>query len=175
VWTEIETDPSRPAAIVAAGIVQNAIIFALQQRFWEEPPFDIDRLLEPPGPLSSFYGCIEIGFALGAYGPIIYNDLHTVRRIRNGFAHAMIPLNFDTPEVVLELDQLQLLKWVKSFPAEPFDDFHTPGLMEFIRHGTIPIDTSREKYIITCKLLWERIIACGGGDVRNRATKPVLP
>jgi DNA-binding MltR family transcriptional regulator len=158
-----------------AAIVENAIIFALRKRFWEEPPFNIERLLDPPGPLSSFYGCIEMGFALGAFGPITYNDLHVVRRIRNGFAHAMVPLNFDTPEVVLELDELQLLKLVKSQPAMPFDEYRTPTLIDFIAHGMTSTSTNREKFTVTCRLLWDRIIQWGGGDFRNQATKLLLP
>jgi hypothetical protein len=174
-WDEIRSGTPRAAAVLAAAFVQSAIIFALRQRFLEQPPFDIDRLLEPPGPLSSFYGCIEIGLAIGAYGPIIYNDLHTIRRIRNGFAHAMIPLTFDTPEVILELDQFRYLNLIKSQPLRPFSQYRTPTKIDFIAHGMVPSDSNRDKYTVTCELLWDQILRWGGGDMTSRAKEPYLP
>ena len=174
-WNEIRGDAPRAAAILAATFVQGAIVFALRQRFLEKPPFDIERLIEPPGPLSSFYSCIELGLALGAYGPVIYGDLHVIRRIRNGFAHAMIPLTFDTPEVILELDQLGYLNLVKSRPPRPITERLTPRLADFVSHGMIPSNSNREKYTITCELLWDAILGWGGGDIRSKAVEPYLP
>jgi hypothetical protein len=173
-WDEVKADPPRAAAIVATAHVQSSVIFALRRRFWEEPPFDINKYLEPPGPLSSFYGCIELGFALGAYGPVFQNDLHIIRRIRNGFAHAMVPLTFDTPEIAGEIDQLQYLALIKSKPASPFTEDQTPSLADFIQHGMASTDTNREKFTVTCELLWDLIFRWGS-DSRTSAVKPQLP
>jgi hypothetical protein len=173
-WNEIRSGTPRAAAVLAASFVQSAIIFALRYRFVEKPPFKIDRLLEPPGPLSSFYGCIEMGFALGAYGPMIYNDLCAIRRIRNGFAHAMVPLSFDTPEVILELNQLKYLDFLKSQPTRPFDEHRTPSKIDFIVHGMVPSSSNRDKYVVTCELLWDRILRWGGGDYTSTPKEPYL-
>jgi hypothetical protein len=49
--------------------------------------------------MGSFFASIELGYALGLYGNLLRDDLHTIRTIRNAFAHAMKPLTFDTPQV----------------------------------------------------------------------------
>jgi hypothetical protein len=87
----------------------------------------------------------------------------------------MVPLNFDTPEVVLEIDQLKILAFIKAHPTSPMTEYRTPGLVEFILHGVIPSNSNREKYTLSCELLWDKIISWGPGDIRSRAIEPLLP
>jgi hypothetical protein len=174
-WEEIRTGTPRAAATVAASIVHNAISWALRMRCWEEPPFKFDELLDPPGPLSSFYSCIDMAFALGVFGPVFRGDLHVVRRIRNGFAHAQVPVTFDTPHVVGEIVQFKYLPSLEALGPVPYEEHHTPGIIEFVRNGAKPTITNREKYTVTCELLWDQIMRWGSGDYLSRARKPQLP
>jgi hypothetical protein len=46
-----------------------------------------ERLFEGYGPLSTFSGKIDIGYALSMFEADIYNDLRAIKDIRNRFAH----------------------------------------------------------------------------------------
>ena len=58
------------------------------------------------GPLSTFKAKVDIAFALGLYDRKIRKDLHTVRRIRNKFAHSSEPMGFDHNQVADECRKL---------------------------------------------------------------------
>jgi hypothetical protein len=51
------------------------------------------------GPLRGFEAKIRIGFTMGLYGPQTKHNLDCIKAIRNAFAHAVIPISFETPEV----------------------------------------------------------------------------
>jgi hypothetical protein len=44
--------------------------------------------------IQGFYGKILVGHALGIYNTAFFEDLDRIRRIRNVFAHARMPLSF---------------------------------------------------------------------------------
>lgn len=151
-WKEMREGTARSAAIIASAFTEDALRFAILDRCVLLEPPDIDRLLEPPGPMSSFYGKIELGFALGLYGPMVHDDLHTVRAIRNGFAHAMQPLSFETVQVVDELKKLKYLDYAVA-NATPVGELHTPSPQDLIASGHIPIKTNRDKFVYTCQTI----------------------
>src|SRR4051794_11019772 len=86
----------RGACLLHAANVETALDAAIQQylRLDED-----SKLLEDENFFSSFYRKIELGHALRIYGPRTKSNLKTMRHVRNAFAHAKIPLTFDTPEV----------------------------------------------------------------------------
>ncbi len=51
-------------------------------------------------PLSSFGSRINLAFCLGIINKIIYEDLHTIRKIRNKYAHQLHNYSWDEPEIV---------------------------------------------------------------------------
>ena len=50
-------------------------------------------------PLGSFASRITAAYCLGLIDKIQYNDLHTIRKIRNLFAHGLQGLSFEDPKV----------------------------------------------------------------------------
>jgi DNA-binding MltR family transcriptional regulator len=57
-----------------------------------------DKLFEDFGPLSSFSAKIDCAYALRLINEKTRQDLTCVRKIRNKFAHSMVPLSFaDSP------------------------------------------------------------------------------
>lgn len=88
-----------------------------------------DRLLNYPGPLSSFSGKIELCFAFRVIDEEIYNALTTLRKIRNNAAHSDETFSFQElnselekiyefeygfPEAVHKQTFEHLLKWKKE-------------------------------------------------------------
>jgi hypothetical protein len=96
----------RGACLMQTANVETALDAAIQ-RFLR---LDQDsRLLEDENFFSSLSRKIELGHALRIYGQQTKSNLNTMRHIRNAFAHAKIPVTFDTPEVAAVCSQFTIL------------------------------------------------------------------
>lgn len=69
------------------------------------------------GPLSDFKSLIDIGFAMGLYGGKLRDCMHTLREVRNTFAHSKRLLSFQHEDVG------RLLRRVKP-PRDKRRDLH---------------------------------------------------
>jgi hypothetical protein len=191
-WEEIEKGSDRSAAIMGAAFVENALQDALKSRtiglssqvtnaimgaeFAEDALALKSKTIELSsqvaneiflnGPLSSFSSKILLGFALGLYGPVVKKDLNVIRNIRNAFAHAMMPITFDSPEVADELNGLAFLEWRHKNPPI----LGHPASKEF----SFP-DLNRDKYENTVRLLAHSLYFFGLISNIKRPDSPKLP
>lgn len=86
-------------AIVGAAIIEEQILRALLTKM-RPLSREMDKgLFDGYGPLSSFSGKIDMAYALQIITKETYNDLTTIRRLRNKFAHSMSLLNFNSVEI----------------------------------------------------------------------------
>ena len=100
-------ESDRAAAILAAAYFEDRLRDAIMTRFVALNCRDeIDEIFKAYGPLSSFKAKVDIAFALGLYDRKIRKDLHTVRRIRNKFAHSSEPMEFNHNQVADECRKL---------------------------------------------------------------------
>src|SRR5712692_31282 len=88
----------RGAAILAATNVEIALRYALSRRLTlqkdqHECMFGLDS------PLGTFDHKIRIAHALEVFGQQTKKNLDLVRAIRNAFAHAHVPITFETEQV----------------------------------------------------------------------------
>jgi hypothetical protein len=94
-FAEMRHVSDRVAAISSAAYLDNAIGLALLTRFvslgkkWQDQIFT-----EATAPLGTLSSKAKIGYAIGIFGTITYNDITTIRKIRNDFAHTIGPLSF---------------------------------------------------------------------------------
>jgi hypothetical protein len=58
------------------------------------------------GVFAAFSVKIQIAYILGLYDKTVRDDLNTMLHIRDAFAHAVFPVDFDTEEVVFECSKL---------------------------------------------------------------------
>ena len=89
-------ESDRAAAILAAAYFEDRLRDAIMTRFVALNRRDEIEIFKDYGPLSTFKAKVDIAFALGLYDRKIRKDLHTVRRIRNKFAHSSEPMNSTT-------------------------------------------------------------------------------
>ena len=81
-----------------------------------------NALFEVNQPLSSFSAKILCGYAFGLYGSTTRNDLDTIRRIRNVFAHTTNPITFETDAIKASCENLKLPSKIR--PSEiPLPNF----------------------------------------------------
>jgi DNA-binding MltR family transcriptional regulator len=86
-------------AIVGAAIIEEKILRALLTKMRRLSGEMHKRLFDGYGPLSSFSGKIDVAYALQIITKEKYDDLTTIRKLRNKFAHSMSLVNFDSVEI----------------------------------------------------------------------------
>lgn len=86
-------------AIVGAAIIEEQILRALLTKMRLLNGKMYKRLFDGYGPLSSFSGKIDMAYALQIITKETYDDLTTIRRLRNKFAHSMSLINFNSVEI----------------------------------------------------------------------------
>ncbi|HEX4556399.1 MAG TPA: hypothetical protein VH249_20585 [Xanthobacteraceae bacterium] len=88
----------RGAAVLLGCHIELCLRYAIRNNLSQLE--NIQKLLfRSVGPLRSFEAKIRLGYGLGLFGPETKNNLDCIKGIRNAFAHAIIPITFDTPEV----------------------------------------------------------------------------
>jgi DNA-binding MltR family transcriptional regulator len=122
----------RTAAIVLASGVERILEQSIIAVLPRHDDRTVERLLGRDGPLDSFYGKNQLGYALGIYGGTALKNLEAVRKIRNAFAHSPLKINFETAQVVEEAQKIKM---------EPLD-------MGELSH----LSDSRQKYSAFCSL-----------------------
>ncbi|WP_426687216.1 hypothetical protein [Rhodanobacter ginsengiterrae] len=83
---EMSGESDRAVAVVGAAWVEEAIGKAIES-FLENHSEAKQRLFNGAGPLATFSAKIDLARLLGLMTDAIHSDLHTVRKIRNDFAH----------------------------------------------------------------------------------------
>ena len=66
------------------------------------------------GPLSDFHSKILVANAFGIITNPAAEDMHSLKTIRNTFAHAKVPISFDHELVEREVNSLKMLSAMRS-------------------------------------------------------------
>jgi len=98
VCREFDGVSDRAAAIVAAAFLDEILQELLSEFLVKDPKSD-KKIFEGMGPLSTFNAKIELGFRLGLLSNWEHQTIHTVRAIRNEFAHVVDGISFDTQSI----------------------------------------------------------------------------
>jgi hypothetical protein len=107
VFHEALTQDDRTAAIILGSVLELTLQEAIQGRFTTISNSVLENIFDGNGPLATFSAKIDVGFAMGIFGPQTRNDLHSIRWIRNRFAHDMAPLTFETPDISNRTTQIK--------------------------------------------------------------------
>ena len=88
----------RAAAIILARHLEDTLALALLGRLGVEKN-RLNELIGFERPLGSFDNKIRFGYAIGLLTEETRSALDVIRSVRNAFAHALIPIRFETKEV----------------------------------------------------------------------------
>lgn len=89
----------RGAAILLACNVEICLRFAISRNLTVGGSDSYKELFLTSGPLWSFEAKIRIGHNMGLFRNHTKSNLDCIKAVRNAFAHAIIPITFDTPQV----------------------------------------------------------------------------
>jgi DNA-binding MltR family transcriptional regulator len=90
-------ESDRSAAILASSFLENCLEQLIREKLADHPVKD--GLFRCFGPFATFSARADIALLLGLIPEHIYNDLKTIRKIRNEFAHTPRPLSFDEGKI----------------------------------------------------------------------------
>jgi len=101
-YTEYLIEESdRGAAVMATALVEKALEDAIRARLADPGDGMQDTWFKGiNAPFRTFASKISLGRALGIYGEETEARLTIIKKIRNAFAHRMIPLDFSHPTLV---------------------------------------------------------------------------
>jgi len=118
---EIAKQSDRGAAIIAAALLEPELERAILRMFPARGAA-APRIPENLGPL------IDLAYAAGVFGPVTYEDLKLIQKIRNAFAHHVEPRYLDNLPIAPLCAQLKLpdVAWAgRTPPATPRARFLT--------------------------------------------------
>jgi hypothetical protein len=97
----------RGAAILLATNVENALQGAITQII-EIEKGQHNKLFGLNAPLGSFANMITMAHAMRVFGNETRSNLDVIRRVRNAFAHAKLPIDFETPQIARACEFLKI-------------------------------------------------------------------
>jgi hypothetical protein len=144
-FDEVVKDGSSPItiAILGASLVEFELEKILREKFHHKDDETWKEITSAEGPLSGFYAKIVAGYAFGLYGLQFRETLHTLRAIRNAFAHSKKLVNFQNGLILGELRKLSKLDSSKSKNSKL-----SRGLKDVSRIASEPNPDGRSAFVI---------------------------
>ena len=96
--TSITAETNRGAALMSAAYLDDKVKELIQNRLVQDKK-TLRRAFDFNGPLGTFSSRIDFSYLLGILLKNACRDLHTIRAIRNQFAHHAAPLSYEDKEI----------------------------------------------------------------------------
>ncbi len=127
VFADFKTESDRGCALIAGSFLENTIALAINAFIADFGDAFKKQLHEgSDAPLGTFASKIKMGRALGIFDEKVQTRFETVKNIRNAFAHALRPLDFEHPSIVAAVRTLL----PKAMPLE--DTSMSPARKRYI-------------------------------------------
>jgi DNA-binding MltR family transcriptional regulator len=129
--TSITAETDRGAALMSAAYLDDKVKELIENRLVQDKK-TLRRAFQFNGPLGTFSSRIDFAYLLGILPKNACRDLHTIREIRNQFAHHAAPLSYEDNEIKPFCERL-IFHGVKD-AAEPDSKFRRTvmGLLAYI-------------------------------------------
>jgi hypothetical protein len=111
-WAEVVGDNDRACALVCFSLVDQSLIVALQTLMKELTQKESDDLFfEEKSLFGTMSHRVEANYAFNIINSYEKKCLHSIRKIRNVFAHALIPVTFANPLISKECRNLPPIRY----------------------------------------------------------------
>jgi hypothetical protein len=154
-------DNHRGAALLLATHLEDALQFALINRLKINHK-RFNDIFGYDAPMGTFDRKVRVAHAIGMITDETRLTLDVIRRIRNAFAHALIPISFNTPQVT---NACSLLKIPLPFPPTSSP---ASGAQEKEESAPSP----RRRYQRTCDVISHNLLVVSGAYVALTRTQP---
>lgn len=103
--TSILNETDRGAVLMSAAFLDDKLKELIEKRMVQDKKIS-RRAFDFNGPLGTFSSRIDFAYLIGILPKNAQRDLHTVRAIRNQFAHHAAPLSYEEEKVKILCDRL---------------------------------------------------------------------
>lgn len=146
---ELGKETDRSAAIICATVVDVALTQGLV-RFLHSNKKITDKLFEPSNALGSFSAKIDLGRLVGLYGDEAHRDLHTMRNIRNAFAHSLEIHDFKSQQI---RDLAKNFKIVERHTHDVSNKKRPKVWVIGLEKREDALDDPRDRYLLTASVM----------------------
>ncbi len=150
----LRDESDRAVALIVTSWVDDALAEMLKRRLVQDHKI-IDKMFDYMGPLGTFSSRIGLAYLVGRVSKPVHDNLETIRKIRNEFAHTRDDLQFSTQSICDHCRNLYLKDFRRAegaFPEfVPRNAFIATGIgllgffIEFVGAGTMSED-GKEDY-----------------------------
>jgi len=158
VYKELEGQQGRGCVLSAVQYLDEHLRLILLKYFVNDEK-NSKKLLEFDRPLGSFSARIDIAYACGLLRKDMYDDLHTIRDIRNLFAHSWLPIDFQDAAVRDRTMNLIQMVRTKVSPATIF----VPRLSEAAKKHALV--NPHKRFVVTVGFLIGEMICINAQTV----------
>jgi len=132
---EFAGSSERAAVIVGAAYLDELLTELLTSFMVPDTPKKDKEIFSGNGPLSTFSSKINMCWKLGLISDRERNTLHTIRGIRNDFAHKLTGISLSDNSVKQKIKAIEIpvhLLLPENFHSSPYDDgsFETPAIVK---------------------------------------------
>ena len=103
---EWESASDRAAVIIGGAFLDDILKELLQSFFCDDK--NKNEIFEGSKPAATFSGKIDLCSSLGLISNWETKTLHTIRKIRNEFAHVVVDISFDVPSIKSRCQNIQI-------------------------------------------------------------------
>ncbi|MGA9215747.1 MAG: hypothetical protein WBZ54_10900 [Methylocella sp.] len=115
---DLRSEKDISVAIVASAIAEASLEKLITEKFKTKRSELIGQIFKSGGPLVDFHSKILIANAFQIITSNMAEELHSIKTIRNTFAHAKVPISFDHELITREINSLKMLTAIKSIEKE---------------------------------------------------------
>ena len=102
-------DSNRAVGVMWPAIIENRLTSLLRAAFIKDNE-RADSMLNPSGPLGSFGAKINLAYLMGLYCKEAHQDLLTISKIRNKFAHDVTVKEFEADAIKSRIQNLDVYR-----------------------------------------------------------------
>ena len=164
---EFDGASDRAAAIVAGAFIDEVLSDLLRTFFVDDTGND-RTIFEGTGPLATFSSKINIAYGLGLISASEHRIMHTVRSIRNDFAHELAPISFEDQSIKARCKNIEVpIEMVAPKTIPLSQDGETPPLPKIQKAGSDNPRAVFQEAIITLMHILAARVADAGEDKRR--------
>ena len=151
----IENGEPRAAAVLAGAYLEDRLTDTLRSRMVQDRKL-LGKFFKGYGPLATFSAKIDLAYLLGIAPEPLFSRLHTIREIRNRFAHRLDCNSFKVPAIYDLCRKLYRPPHIK-FLADKLAVVEEDGELNPAHFVMSPLvgleDTPRNSYMSSIKIL----------------------
>jgi hypothetical protein len=118
IMNDLRGEKDISVAIVASAIVESSLEQLIIQKLKTKKSALIGQIFKSGGPMADFHSKILIANAFQIITSNMAEELHSIKTIRNTFAHAKMPISFDHELIAREINSLKMLTAIRSIEKE---------------------------------------------------------